>query len=255
VSDGANGYCDDVTNRPAGQPTTAGDDDVAALAALQDPLRLALYEYVLGETDPVSRDQAAQAIGISRESAAFHLDRLASEGLLDIAFRRLSGKQGPGAGRPAKLYSRSAREIQVSLPPRRYDVAARLFAGALASPSPAAALTELARTFGESLGARALPPNTRTSAKRRLESAVNILDSYGYQPSITAEQIALRNCPFDALAKEHRDVVCTMNTALIGGLVSGLNASDMTTVYRQQEGRCCVTINRQKESPPESPLS
>jgi predicted ArsR family transcriptional regulator len=241
-----------VTNRPATQPTVTGDD-VAAVASLQDPLRLALYEYVIGEAAPVSRDQAAQAVGVSRESAAFHLDRLASEGLLDVAFRRLTGKQGPGAGRPAKLYSPSAREIQISLPPRRYDVAARLFAGALASPNPAAALTEVARTFGESLGARALQQNGRRTATRRLESTVRTLDSYGYKPSITAEQITLRNCPFDALAKSHRDVVCKMNRALIGGLLSGLEANDMTTVFQQREGQCCVTINRQNgPSSPES---
>ena len=242
-----------MTDRPASQPTSPVGD-VAAVAALQEPLRLALYEYVTGEADPVSRDQAAQAMGISREAAAFHLDRLASEGLLDVDYRRLSGKQGPGAGRPAKLYSRSAREVQVSLPPRRYDVAARLFAAALADPNPTAALTEVARTFGESLGARALQQTGPWTATRRRENAVRILQSYGYKPAITQEQITLRNCPFDALAKDHRDVVCKMNHALIGGLVAGLNANDMTTVFQQRTGQCCVTIDRHEEASPESAL-
>jgi predicted ArsR family transcriptional regulator len=224
---------------------------MAAVAAVQDPLRLALYEYVARATGPVSRDQAAEAMGISRESAAFHLDRLASEGLLDVEFRRLSGKQGPGAGRPAKLYRRSAREVQVSLPPRRYDVAARLFAEALAHPDPAAALTEIARAYGESLGARAAQPKGRRRAAQRAESAMSILKSYGYKPAITPEQITLRNCPFDALAQDHRDVVCEMNRALIGGLVAGLGANDMTTVYQQRAGQCCVTIDRHKGSPSE----
>jgi predicted ArsR family transcriptional regulator len=231
----------DVTKRRPDQPP-ALSDDVAAVAALNDPLRLTLFRYVTGQTAPVSRDQAAEAVGVGRETAAFHLDRLADQGLLDVAFRRLSGKQGPGAGRPAKLYSRSAREVNVSLPPRRYDVAARLFAEALATPNPAKALTEVSGSFGESLGERA---RQRAGTRRPYEDAVGILENHGYDPSITDDQITLRNCPFDALARDHHNVVCTMNRALIDGLVTGLEAHhDLTTVFQPQPGQCCVIIKR-----------
>lgn len=234
-----------VTKRRPARPSALGGD-VAAVAALNDPLRLALYEYVTGQTGPVSRDQAAEAMGVGREMAAFHLDRLADQGLLDVAFRRLSGKQGPGAGRPAKLYRRSAREVQVSLPPRHYELAARLFAEALATPNPAKALTKVARAFGESLGARARQrAGPRIGTHRPLENAAGILENHGYQPAITDGQITLRNCPFDALAQDYRNVVCAMNRALIDGLVTGLRAHDLTTVLQPQAGQCCVTINRQ----------
>jgi predicted ArsR family transcriptional regulator len=232
-----------VTKRRAAQPS-AFSADVAAVAALNDPVRSALYEYVTSQTSPVSRDQAAVAIGVRKDVAAFHLDRLADQGLLDVAFRRLSGKQGPGAGRPAKLYSRSAREVQVSLPPRRYDVAAHLFAGALASNNPATALTEHSRAFGESLGARARQlAGQRPRARRQMESARSVLESYGYEPSVTDRQLTLRNCPFDALARDFRDVVCNMNRAVMDGLVTGLKAHDLTTVFQPQPGQCCVTIS------------
>jgi predicted ArsR family transcriptional regulator len=235
----------DVTKRRPAQPSALGGD-VAAVAALNDPLRLALYEYVTGQAGPVSRDQAAEALGVGRKIAAFHLDRLADQGLLDVAFRRLSGRQGPGAGRPAKLYSRSARQVQVSLPPRHYELAARLFAEALATPNPARTLTETARAFGESIGARERQQaGLRTGTHPPLENTVGILANHGYQPSIADGQITLRNCPFDALAHDYRDVVCTMNRALIDGLVTGLNAHDLTTAYQPQAGQCCVTINRQ----------
>lgn len=226
-----------VTKRRPAQPSALGDD-VAAIAALNDPLRLALYQYVTGQTAPVSRDQAAEAMGVGREMAAFHLDRLADQGLLDVAFRRLSGRQGPGAGRPAKLYSRSTREVSVSLPPRRYDIAARLFAAALAAQNPIRALTEAPRAFGESLGAQA-----RQLADRPLDSAAGILADHGYEPSISDDQITLRNCPFDALAQDYRNVVCTMNRALIDGLVTGLDARDLTTVFQPKQGQCCVSIS------------
>ena len=235
----------DVTKRRPDRPSALGGD-VAAVAALNDPLRLALYEYVTGQAGPVSRDQAAEALGVGRKIAAFHLDRLADQGLLDVAFRRLSGRRGPGAGRPAKLYSRSARQVQVSLPPRHYELAARLFAEALATPDPARTLPETARAFGESIGAQERQrAGLRTDTHPSPEDTVGILENHGYQPSIGDGQITLRNCPFDALAHDYRDVVCTMNRALIDGLVTGLNAHDLTTAYQPRAGQCCVTINTQ----------
>ena len=236
-----------MTIRRRARPS-ALSGDVAAVAALNDPLRLALYEYVTGQPDPVSREQAAEAMGVGRKMAAFHLDRLADQGLLDVAFRRLSGKQGPGAGRPAKLYSRSAREVLVSLPPRRYDVVARLFAEAMSTPDPARALTEVSRAFGESLGASPATVRSAAGTPRPFESAVGILENYGYEPSVTDGQLTLRNCPFHAISQDYRDVVCNMNRALIDGLVAGLKADNLTTVFEPQTGRCCVIIKRREDA-------
>ena len=235
-----------VIQRGPGQPPEFSD--VAAVAALTDPVRLKLYEYVAGQADAVSRDQAAEAIGVDRHIAAFHLDRLASEGLLDVAFRRLSGKQGPGAGRPAKLYSRSARQIQFSLPPRHYDVAARLFAEALTTENPAGALGEIARAHGQFLGARAWHPQAhKLSARRQLERAATVLAEYGYEPAVTSRQATLRNCPFDALSRDYRPVVCPMNRAMIDGLISGLGIDGITTEEQQRAGQCCVILTRRAD--------
>ena len=79
----------------------------------------------------MSKDQAAAALGVARSVAAFHLDRLVDDGLLVAEYRRLTGRQGPGAGRPAKLYRRAERGVAVSVPPRRYDLAALLLARAV----------------------------------------------------------------------------------------------------------------------------
>ena len=67
------------------------------------------------QATPVSRDDVAGALGLARATAAFHLDRLVADGLLDIHFERRSGRTGPGAGRPAKLYRRSDVPVEVSL--------------------------------------------------------------------------------------------------------------------------------------------
>ena len=106
--------------------------DTAGIAALADPIRRRLYLFVNAQPTAVSREQAADAVGVPLHQAKFHLDKLEAEGLLDSVYARVSGKSGPGAGRPAKLYRRSDREIQVSLPDREYELAGRLMADAIA---------------------------------------------------------------------------------------------------------------------------
>ncbi len=104
---------------------------VSGVSALAEPARRALYLYVVAQPEPVSRDQAAAGVDLPRHTAKFHLDKLVDEGLLDTEFRRLSGRRGPGAGRPTKLYRRSARQVAVTLPQRHYDLAGQILAGAV----------------------------------------------------------------------------------------------------------------------------
>src|SRR3954471_24050693 len=131
-------------------------DPVAALSALGDATRRRVYEHVSSQPGVVSRDEAAAATGIARTLAAYHLDRLAAEGLLAVTYERRSGRTGPGAGRPAKLYARAERELAVSVPPRDYQLAARLLADAAAADagggtrrSLSAAATQLGREAAE----------------------------------------------------------------------------------------------------------
>src|SRR5689334_22442849 len=98
------------------------------VGVLTDPARRALYELVASAQEPVSRDQASEALGMPVHSVKFHLDKLAAVGLLDVEYRRTSGRSGPGAGRPAKLYRRSEREVELSVPPRRYDLVGEVLA-------------------------------------------------------------------------------------------------------------------------------
>src|ERR1700745_3761288 len=84
--------------------------EISVIAVLDDPVRRRLYDYVSSQGDGVSRSEAAQATGIGRTLAAFHLDRLATAGLVEVIFARPAGRSGPGAGRPAKLYRRTAAE-------------------------------------------------------------------------------------------------------------------------------------------------
>ena len=151
---------------PDSAPSTTApplDADLASLAALAEPVRRDLYRYVAPRPQPVGRDEAARAVGISRALAAFHLDQLVTAGLLETEYRRTNGRTGPGAGRPSKLYRRAKRDLRVSLPNRQYELAARLFAAALDTPaeaaegadSPRTRLGREAKAFGEHVGEEA----------------------------------------------------------------------------------------------------
>ena len=208
-----------------------GLDQIAALSALDDPVRRRLYEHVGRSIEPVGRDAAAAAAGVTRSLAAYHLDRLAAEGLLDVAYERRSGRSGPGAGRPAKLYARAEREFSASAPPRDYGVAALLLAEAAASdPSgkTASALHNAAVRLG------------RESAGEPGDVA-ELLTARGYEPYDDDGVLRLRNCPFHAAARRHPEVVCDMNLALVRGLLEG---RDVDAVLEPAPGRCCVALRR-----------
>jgi predicted ArsR family transcriptional regulator len=192
-------------------------DDV--FSALADPVRRELYRWVVAQAEPVSRDQAAAGAGVPRHTAKFHLDRLVADGLLETEFRRLTGRRGPGAGRPAKLYRRSARQVSLTLPPRQYELAAQIMAAALDRGGGPEALATAAVEVGRQAG---------TSLK-----------ALGYEPRERDGVVELLNCPFHALVAEHTALVCGMNLHLVGALLEG---TERRAVLDPAPGRCCVTV-------------
>ena len=230
----------------AAMPATRAD--IQAVALLDEPVRRALYEWVADAGRAVGRDEAAAAVDVSRALAAFHLDRLVGAGLLVAEYRRLSGRTGPGAGRPAKLYRRGPRQVAVSLPERRYEIPAQLFATTieqLAEQLPPDTLRTSAREMGESVGAAARKRTGRRPSQRRSrEALLETLAERGYQPRETSGEIRLGNCPFHALVDDHRQLVCGMNLALAAGLIDGLGDRNVVARLDPQPGQCCVAIGR-----------
>lgn len=221
------------------QPT---DASIQAVAALDEPTRRRLYDHVVAAPAPISREDAATALGLARTTAAFHLDRLVDEGLLAVTHERRTGRTGPGAGRPAKLYRRSDREIGVSLPERQYDVAGQLLAAAMedaeaSGGSPRRALDRRAREFGESVGRT--HPGTPLAV---------VLQAHGFEPRRNGSAIELANCPFEALAKNHTDLVCNMTLHLLGGLLDGLGGTGLRAVLEPRPAHCCVRLKPERTS-------
>lgn len=210
-------------------------DDLDAVAALTDGVRRSAYRAVAAAAPgPIGRDEVADALGVGRTLAAFHLDKLVDAGLLEVSYARRSGKTGPGAGRPAKLYRLAAVEHAVSVPPRTYRGAAELLAEALEQIGGDETLYRVAEAHG-----RRTAPETDVTA---------LLAGSGYAP-VTGEdgRIELRNCPYHRLAEDFPPLICGMNLALLTGLLEGAGlAGEWKARMDAAPGRCCVTLSKNK---------
>jgi predicted ArsR family transcriptional regulator len=224
-----------MSGMPAGRkepgPAPGGLD---ALAALGEPTRRALYGFVAAQDRPVSRDEAAAATGTKRATATFHLERLVEDGLLEARFARLSGRTGPGAGRTAKLYARAPRQFAVSLPPRRYEIAGEVLAGALELLQRQATPADEAVAQAAGLAGRQIAAGGT--------DLTELLGRSGYEPRYgPGGCVHLANCPFHELVARHASLVCAMNLHLLRGLLGELGGGAQARLD-PAEGRCCVTI-------------
>lgn len=218
---------------------------IERVGVLSEPTRRRLYAYVARRPEGVGRDEAAGAAGISRALAAFHLDRLVAAGLLEVFFRRRSGRAGPGAGRPAKMYRRAARVVSVALPPRDYGFAARLLAQAIEGSEPGRKkLWLVARRWGKVLGREVCGRvEGKPTTAKVLRAMRQVLEERGFEPGpVRGGQWRLQNCPFDAIAREHRELVCGMNLALMRGMLAELGPAGWRAELAPLERQCCVAF-------------
>ncbi|MFD3698849.1 helix-turn-helix transcriptional regulator [Streptomyces sp. NPDC058646] len=252
--------------------------DIDAIAVLQDPVRRRLYEYVAAQGREVGRNEAAEAAGVARTLAAHHLDRLTEAGLLEVGSRRLTGRSGPGAGRPAKVYTRARAERSVSLPARDYRTAAELLAEAAEVAGLDAGLRAAARRRGEALRGSAVPCGG-------LDEAMEMLAARGYEPHLEGAEgvegaagaedsecdegdeggeglqgaggaegeagaaagvVRMRNCPFHAVAERFPPLVCGMNLALLEGLFGA--DGPVRARMDARPGECCVVVELSKNN-------
>jgi predicted ArsR family transcriptional regulator len=219
-----------------------------AVGVLEDDLRRRMYLYIRGRGAPVSRDEAAVQVGISRKLAAFHLDKLVEKGLLVAHYARLPGRTGAGAGRSSKLYEPSDLELDVSIPERRYDIVGEIMVEALqqeTKDSPRAIAQRVAFEKGRTLGQevkdrlRLRPPGS----ERTLTVAEETLADHGYEPYRDEQgSVSLRNCPFHELSQKAPDLVCGLNRDFIDGLLRGLGNEGVEAALAPTPGQCCVKL-------------
>jgi predicted ArsR family transcriptional regulator len=224
-----------------------------ALATLSDARRREVYEFVAQQDRPVTRDEAGQALGMSRSLVAFHLDKLADAGLLDVSFARSPDRPaGRGAGRPSKRYRVSDLDLGVSIPPRRYDLVGRILArtlGAAGQSIPAETGWEIAAEEGRRLGQGYLDGlgGQRTVPVERVQE---VLTDCGYSPMPDGRQILLRNCPFLAVAADLPEQVCALNHGFVNGVLQGVGAVGMAAERMEHRlDGCCVRIDTGVDPP------
>lgn len=217
------------------------EERVSKVGALTDPIRRALYHFVAHQPGSVSRDQAAAGVDVPRHTAKFHLDKLVEEGLLVTEFRRLTGRTGPGAGRPAKLYRRARKEINVTLPRRRYDLAGHVLADAtaraLGGRPMADALIEAADNAA-TVVLESWPPGQADGTTQLRE----ILTRLGYEPRTDGDAITLFNCPFRQLSDDHEHLICPLNRDFIDALRQRLGCRHLEATSVHRGAGCCVRL-------------
>jgi predicted ArsR family transcriptional regulator len=208
---------------------------MAAVASLGDDKRRQLYQLVASSAGAVGRDDAAEALGLPRSTASFHLDKLVQDGLLAVEFHKAAGKTGPGSGRPAKMYRPAAGEMGVSVPDRNYDLAGELLAAAI----------ERSTTTGE-----AVADSLRVTSYRKgqelaagAEGLTEFMAGEGYDPRPDGDGgLVLANCPFHRLSDGHPDVVCAMNGSFLRGAAAACGEPEERIAPNSVPGQCCARI-------------
>ena len=222
-------------------------DAVRAVAALDDPQRARLYRAVREAGTPVTREDAAREVGISRKLAAFHLDRLVDAGLLEASYDRPAGVASR-IGRAPKRYRASDVEVEVTVPERRYEVLGEILVDALSEAGPDETPTEavdrIAYERGHQLGADARTGRRlgRLGPERATTVLVELLSSLGFEPVAAEGRVVQRNCPFRRLAQRCPALVCGINRALVQGMLDGLGTSRLAAALSPADGRCCVVV-------------
>ncbi len=209
------------------------------MAALIDPVRRALYEHVRRQDHPVSREEAADAVAVSRTLTAFHLDKLVDVGLLRARYESPSGKRG--RGRTPKVYEANPDGLSLTVPPRQYELAGQILADAIAeSPTDTpAAVSRHAFHRGQQIGQSARPGSEERAIG--LAEACAALAEMGFEPRL-GDGVLLDNCPFHALAQRQRELICGLNQAFVSGVLSGLGAHSLQARLTPRPGACCVTV-------------
>jgi len=219
---------------------------ILAVTALGEPLRRRLLGFIRAARRPITRDEAADAVGISRKLAAFHLEKLVDAGLL--RHRVLTG--GPRrVGRRPKVYEPADTEVQISIPARRHELLADILTTAVlseierGSAKAAAANAAHERGLAAATALRDRVRPGRLGLERALTLASEILASYGFEPQRSSPmRVRLGNCPFHPIAQRAPELICQLNHAFTRGIVEGLQARTIEAVLAPAAGECCVEL-------------
>ncbi|MFE3025659.1 helix-turn-helix transcriptional regulator [Nocardia tengchongensis] len=218
---------------------------IGAVAVLDDESRRGMYWFIRRARRPVTRDEAAAEVGISRKLAAFHLDKLVDAGLLRARYEAVGGVRR--VGRTPKVYEPAETDVRVSIPERRYEILAEILMAAVLAAGDdarASAVLEAARRGAELGGVeRDRRKPGRLGPERALTLIQALLADQGFEPGRPEPAcLRLHNCPFHPLAASAPELVCGLNHAYLSGILDGLGADTVEAVLAPRPGECCVEL-------------
>lgn len=201
-----------------------------ALQAIGDRGLRDTLVFVRGEPQAVTIDEVAAAHGIHRNVARRRLEQLATARLLVTGFERRTGRSGPGAGRPAKVYSPAPEMSGIEFPARRYPE----LVGLLLDDVPTRRREDVGVRFGTMLAAAA---EVEPSTDRRvgLERLCEALGALGFQAHLEsldddAAEIVTPTCPLRPLVvtdASAADLDRGVWRALVAGALEGVDPDDV----------------------------
>jgi len=181
------------------------------LDAVGTPALRAALLYVRGRSAPVSAEELAAAQGVHANVARSRLDRLVEAGLLLSHFERRTGRTGPGAGRPAKIYAPAPETTAVEFPERNFADLVALLVDEL----PPRARTKRLREVGAGFARRLLertPVKPVRDLRRGLERVCQALGELGFQATVEEVDghravLSTPICPLRPLVVAHPELV------------------------------------------------
>lgn len=223
-----------------------GDQLDALTSALGDPTRRGIYVAARESAEPLTASQVARLFDIHPNVARHHLDHLVSDGYLEVTRKRPSGRNGPGAGRPAKCYTVTDKAIDLHYPERHPELLVQLLLDVI-SEIGSDDISEVARRVGKRHGSQ-------------LAAEVGVPEQEGYEVAVTAvaramtgagftmsadidmERLITSCCPFGEQAIAHPHVVCSLDQGLVEGLMGDVEGCGAPTVRPHAAANdACVT--------------
>ncbi|HEY5578664.1 MAG TPA: helix-turn-helix domain-containing protein [Acidimicrobiia bacterium] len=214
-------------------------------SSLGDATRRGIYLMVRASQEPVTVSDVAESFGIHPNVARHHLDRLASDGYVKVS-SPATARRPTGAGRPAKAYRATSKEIDLHFPAQRYDLLSELLVMVVEKVAPEN-LADVAREVGRDYG-RALASRLDTHDQKGFEAAVKAvagaMRGVGFEMAAHGERLVTNHCPFGTTATDHPDLICSLDQGMVTGMMEVFRHEVRPKIYphRTLEEECVTEV-------------
>lgn len=213
-------------------------------AALGDPTRRAIYIAVRESAEPMTTSTIASLFEIHPNVARHHLDRLADEGYLRVSHRKPTGPER--AGRPAKSYEATDKEVTVHFAPRRFEMLAEMLFQVIEEldvEDVSGVAERVGRKYGEQLASE-IGGQDEPGYDEAVQAVATAMTGLGFSmdPDVSGQRLLTSHCPFGETATNHPEVICSLDRGIVSGLFGALSfPCDPVVIPHKRLDQDCVT--------------